>query len=113
MMNFLDLLVVSFMALLAVGLLAICLMFLTKKPAVQKVSLYVAAALTLYTAAMGTYIGATAMFAGQAALGATAGVAAIVAIVLERMSKDSEKKFLAARIVAATALVVGTLNAFM
>ena len=113
MMNFLDLLVVSFMALLAVGLLAICLMFLTKKPVVQKASLYVAAALALYTAAMGAYIGSTAMFASQAALGVAAGVAAIAAVVLERVSKGDEKKFLAARIVAAAALVIGTLNAFM
>ena len=40
-------------------------------------------------------------------------LAAIGAVVLERLSKDSEKKFRLAQILASAALVIGMFNAFM
>lgn len=111
MLTFLDLLVLVFMVLSAVSLLALCLMFLVRKPVVRKVCFYIVVALGIYAATVGARIG-TFMFPTQTAIAVVAGIISIAAFVLERMSKENEKKFLIARILSAVALVVGICNAF-
>ena len=112
MLTFLDLLVVVFMVLAALSLLAMCLMFLVKKPIVRKVCFYMVVALGIYAATVGVRIG-TSLFPAQTAVAVLAGGASIVAFVMERRSKNDEKKFLVARIIASVALVVGICNAFL
>lgn len=111
MFTFLDALVIVFMALAAAGLLSLCLMFLVKNRKLQKVSLYVAVALGLYLCTVSVRIGFP-LFPVQAALGVALGGVSVAALVLERLSKDDEKKFRLARILAAVGLVVGLVNAF-
>lgn len=112
MLTFLDLLVVVFMILATVSLLALCLMFLVHKPIVRKVCFYIVEALGIYVATVGVRINGY-MFPGQSVIAVLAGIACIAALVLERMSKGDEKKFLIARILSAAALVVGICNAFL
>ncbi len=112
MPNLLDLIVVVFMVTSAVSLLAVCLMFLVRKPVVRKVCFYIAVAMGVYVASIGVRIGMT-LLSAQAVVGLVAGAMSIAALVIERMSKDDERKFLAARVLATAALVVGAVNAFM
>ena len=111
MFTFLDLLVVVFMVVAASGLLAVSLMFLMKKPAVRRVCFYIAAVLALYTGYIGIRIGGS-LFPVQSAVGIAVGIAAIAALIMERRGKGSEKKFMAARITTAAALLIGFVNAF-
>ena len=112
MLTFLDLLIVVFMVLAAASLLALCLMFLVRNPKVQKVCLFITAALGSYTAYIGIRIGGL-FFPVQAFIGIAVGLASITAVVLALLARDSRKKFLIARILAAAALVIGIANAFM
>ena len=112
MVTFLDLLVVVVMALCAVSLVAMALMFLVKNKKVKQVCLYLVAALGIY---MG-YVGFRIMWinsAAQSAFAVIMALAAIGAVVLERLSKGSEKKFLLSQVLASASLVVGMFNAFM
>ena len=93
MVTFLDLLVVVVMALCAVSLVAMALMFLVKNKKVKRICLYLVAALGVY---MG-YVGFRIMWVkslAQTGLAVALALAAIGAVVLERLSKGSEKKFL-------------------
>lgn len=112
MLNFLDLLVIVFMVLSALSLLAVCLMFLVRKPVIRKVCFYIVVALGIYAATIGARIG-TFLFPMQTAIALAAGAASIVALVLERRYKGDDKKFLIARVVATAALVIGIFNAVM
>ena len=112
MFTFLDLLVVVFMVVAASGLMASCLMFLTKKPVLRKVCFYIASALALYVGYVGVRIGGS-LFPVQSAIGIAVGIAAIAAVVMTLTGKGNEKKFMAARIIAAAALVIGIVNAFL
>ena len=49
----------------------------------------------------------------QTGLAVVLALAAIGAVVLERLSKGSEKKFLLAQVLASGSLVMGMFNAFM
>ena len=112
MNTFLDLLIVVVLALAAVSLVAMALMFLVKNRTVKRVCLYIVAALGIY---MG-YVGFRILwpgFAAQVALAILAALVSIGAVVLERRGKDNSKKFLTAQIMASAALVVGMLNAFL
>ena len=112
MVTFLDLLVVVVMALCAVSLVAIALMFLVKNKKVKRICLYPVAALGVY---MG-YVGFRIMWINslaQTGLAVALALAAIGAVVLERLSKGSEKKFLLSQVLASGSLVLGMLNAFM
>ena len=112
MVTFLDLLVVVVMALCAVSLVAMALMFLVKNKKVKRICLYLVAALGIY---MG-YVGFRIMWinsAAQAAFAVALALAAIGAVVLERLSKESEKRFLLSQILASGSLVIGMFNAFM
>ena len=112
MVTFLDLLVVVVMVLCASSLVAMALMFLVKNKKVKRVCLYLVAALGVY---MG-YVGFRILWinsAAQSALAVALALAAIGAVVLERLSKGSEKKFLLSQILASGSLVIGMFNAFM
>lgn len=111
MLNSLDILVIAAMALVAVGLLALVLMFLVRNKRVKQVCLYIVAALGIYIATVSLRIFWLG-FEGQMLLGLALGAVSIGAIVLERLSKGSEKKLLIAQIMAAAALVLGIVNAF-
>lgn len=112
MLNSLDLLVLVFMGLFAGSLLALCLMFLVRRPRVKQVSLYVVAALGIFAAYAGIRIG-NVYFPVQTAVGVAAGLASIGAVVLERLARGEEKKLRLARLLAAAALVVGMVNAIL
>ena len=112
MVTFLDLLVVVVMVLCAVSLVAMALMFLVKNQKVKRICLYLVAALGVY---MG-YVGFRIMWVNslaQTGLAVALALAAIGAVVLERLSKGSEKKFLISQVLASASLVVGMFNAFM
>ena len=111
MNTFLDLLIVVVMALAAVSLVAMALMFLVKNKKVRRFCLYLVAALGVY---MG-YVGCRILWPGflpQVLLAVAMALTAIGAVVLERLSKGCEKKFRLARILASGALVIGMCNAF-
>ena len=112
MVTFLDLLVVVVMVLCAVSLVAMALMFLVKNKKVKQICLYLVAALGIY---MG-YVGLRIMWinsAAQSAFAVAMALTSIGAVALERLSKESEKKFLLSQILASAALVTGMFNAFM
>lgn len=112
MFTFLDLLIVVVMALCAVSLVAMVLMFLVKSKKVKRICLYLVAALGIY---MG-YVGCRILWPGflpQVVLAVVMALTSIGAVVLERLSKDSEKTFLLCQILASAALVIGMFNAFM
>ena len=112
MVTFLDLLVVVVMVLCAVSLVAMALMFLVKNKKVKRVCLYLVAVLGVY---MG-YVGFRIMWVNslaQTGLAVALALAAIGAVVLERLSKGCEKKFLLSQILVSGSLVIGMFNAFM
>ena len=114
MTTFLDLLIVVFMVFAALSLLALCLMFLVKKPIICKICFYIVVALGICAAVIGARMGLGAFFFPvQAAAAILAGLASIGALVLQIVGRKNEKLFLAARIISAVALVVGILNAFI
>ncbi len=107
----LDLLIIVVMALAATSLLAVALMFLIKNEKVRRICFWIVAALAVY---MG-YVGFRIHFPGfmpQMILAGVLALTAVGAVVLERVSKDNEKKFLFARILASVALMAGMFNAF-
>ena len=110
--TFLDLLVLVVMAMVAVSLVAVALMFLVKNKKVKRICLYLAAVLSLYVGYVGLRI-LWPMFLGQSVVAILAALAAIGAVVLERLSKDSDKKLLTAQILVSASLVIGLINAFM
>ena len=112
MVTFLDLLVVVVMVLSAVSLVAMALMFLVKNRKVKQICLYLVAALGVY---MG-YVGCRILWPGflpQVILAVAMALVSIGAVVLERLSKGSEKKFRLAQVLASVSLVIGMFNAFM
>ena len=111
MFTSLDLLVIVFMALAAVTLLSLCLMFLIRNKTARRVCFYVASALGLYVSWVGFRIGIGGLFPLQIAIGVLTALLCVGAFVLERVSKGSDKMFLLARILSAAALVIGFFNA--
>lgn len=112
MFTFLDILVVVFLVAAAAGLLAVSLMFLTRNKLIRRICLYVSVALSLF-AFYGCVSICWPYFLGQFIFGAVLAAVSIGAVVLERLSKAEGKLFLAARIMAAAALVLGLANTFM
>ncbi len=112
MTTFLDLLIVVALALTAVSLVAVLLMFLVKNRTVKRVCLYLVAALGIYMGFVGLEI-LWPNFLGQAVIAGLVILTSIGAIVLERLLKNSSKGLLTAQILASAALIVGMLNAFM
>ena len=112
MVTFLDLLIVVVMVLCAVSLVAMALMFLVKNKKGKRFCLYLVATLGVY---MG-YVGCRILWPGflpQVILAVAMALTSIGAVVLERLSKGSEKKFRLAQVLASAALIVGMFNAFM
>ena len=113
MFTSLDLLIIVFMALAAVTLLSLALMFLIRNKTARKVFFYIASALGLYMSWVGFRIGFGGLFPLQIAIGVLTALMCIGAFVLERVSKGSNKMFLIARIISAAALVLGFFNAIL
>ena len=112
MMTFLDLLIIVSMALIAASFLSVVLMFLVRNKKVQRICFYITAALSLYVGYVGIRINWLG-FSGQAALAAALALVGVGAFVLERLKKNDDRMFLFARIAAAAALIIGTVNALM
>lgn len=111
MLNSLDLLIIVFLALAVIALLALCLLWLVKKPPVRRICLMALAGVGLYLAAMGAYIGAVAGFPVQLIAAIALGAAAIAAVVLELRGKTN-KTALIARSLMSASVVLGMVNAF-
>ena len=101
------------MALAAVTLLSLALMFLIRNKTARKVFFYIASALGLYMSWVGFRIGFGGLFPLQIAIGVLTALMCIGAFVLERVSKGNNKMFLIARIISAAALVLGFFNAIL
>ena len=110
MPNSLDLLIILFLVLATFSLLALCLMWLVKKPLVRRICLVALSSTGLYLAAMGAYIGRF-VFMGQTLAAIVLGAAAIAAVVLELVGKN-EKTGLLARLLATASAVLGIFVAF-
>ena len=113
MFTSLDLLIIVFMALVAVTLLSLCLMFLIRNKTARKVFFYIASALGLYVSWIGFRIGIGGLFPIQIVIGILTALMCVGAFVLERVSKGNNKMFLIARIISAAALVLGFFNAIL
>ena len=112
MLTALDFLTLAFIGLSALSLLAVCLMFLVRKPAARKVCFYIVVILCIYMAYVGLYI-SSGFFLGQTIVAVIVGLTGIATVVLERLSNNDNKKFLIARVLSAIALVIGMFNAFL
>ena len=112
MITFLDLLIIVSMVLIAASFLALVLMFLIRNKTVQHVCFYVAVALSLYVGYVGIQIN-WPDFSSQASLSVVLALVSIAALVVGRLKKNDDKMFLCARIAAAAALVIGTVNALL
>ena len=112
MTTFLDLLFVVVLALAAVSLLAIALMFLVKNKTVKKVCFYLVTLMAVYIGYVGFRINFPG-FASQMVLAVLMALIAIAALILERVSKAPTGHFLLARVLASAALVTGMINAFI
>ena len=112
MITFLDLLIIVSMVLITAGMLSLVLMFLIRNQKVQRVCFYIAAALSLYIGYVGIKINWPGFF-GQAALAVVMALVSIGALVLARVKKNDDRIFLYARIAAAAALAIGTVNALL
>lgn len=111
MLNSLDLLVIVFMVSIALGLLALCLMFLVRRPLLQKICLCVISVLAIYLGIGGILVGGS-FFPGQTAVGVLAILVALAAPVLMLVTKGEKVPFLVARVMSAAALVAGLASAF-
>ena len=111
MFTSLDLLIIVFMALAAVTLLSLCLMFLIRNKTARKVFFYIASALGLYVSWVGFRIGIGGLFPIQISIGLLTALMCVGAFIFERVSKGNGKMFLFARILSAAALVIGFFNA--
>ena len=113
MFTSLDWLIIVAMVLAAATLLSLCLMFLLKKRLGKRISLYAVSGLALFVSYVALYIGIMGWFPGQMFFGALTALAAIGAIVLDIISKNSDKLQKTSRFLAAGALLVGFANALL
>ena len=111
MLTSLDFLILIVMALVAVSLVAMVLMFLIKNSKVRRVCLYLVAALGIYVSCVGLRL-LWPNFMGQVFVAVLTLLISLAAIVLERLSKNNNKRFLAARLMASAALLASLINAF-
>ena len=81
-----------------------------KKPLVRRICLFFLAAVALYFAAMGAYIGRF-VFVGQTVIALVLGAAAITAVVLELKGKVNSKTALIANLLISASVVLAVLNA--
>ena len=111
MMNSLDLLIIVFMAMTAISLLAICLMFLVKHPTVKKVSFFFLAIFGMLVAVL-NHLMTPFTFPGELAIGWGLGGLSVAALLMTLLSKN-EKLHKIAPILVVVSVVFGMLNAFM
>ena len=90
MLTSLDWLIIVFMGLTAATLLSLCLMFLLRNKTGKRVCLYIVSALALFVSYVALYIGLAGWFPGQIFFGALTALAAVGAVVLDIVSKNSE-----------------------
>lgn len=112
MITSLDLLIIVSMVLIAASLVSLVLMFVIRNKIVRRVCFYIAVALSLYIGYVGIRINWPDFF-GQAMIAIMMALVSIGALVLSLVKKGSDKLFLAARIAAASALVIGVANALL
>ena len=112
MMNPLDLLVIVFMATSAASLLGVCLMFLSKRPAIKNVCLYFLGLQGMLVSWMNAKMTPPIGYEGELILGWGLGAMAIAALLLQVCGK-SEKHRKLARILAAVSVVLGMVNTFL
>ena len=113
MLNFLDLLVIVFLAVAAFSLLSVVVMFVVKNPLVQKISLGLSILVSLGLAASYLPSLLTFCFVEQFAAGILFALLGVGGGILAIVAKGDERKFLVARILAAASLVLGIINAFL
>lgn len=111
MMNSLDLLIIVFMAMSAVSLLAICLMFLVKHPVVKKVSFYFLALQGMLVAWLNAMM-TPFTFPGELAIGWGLGALSVAALLMVLLGKN-EKLTKIARVLVTVSVVAGMMNAFI
>lgn len=112
MITFLDLLVIVFMALIVASLLALCLMFLARKPKLKRVCFFIVAALAIYASTIGIRIG-FGLFPIQTTVGFLMIALAVIAIVVNLLSKEDKKKRNISNILGAAALIIAVVNAIL
>lgn len=112
MITFLDLLIIVSLVLIAASFLSVVLMFLIRNKKVQRVCFYITVALSLYIGYVGIRINWLG-FEIQAVLAAIMAFVSVGAFVLSLVKRKDDKMFLIARIAAAAALVLGTVNALL
>ena len=111
MLTSLDFLILVVMALVAVSLVAMVLMFLIKNDKFRRACLYLVAALGIYVSCVGLRL-LWPNFMGQVFVAVLTLLISLAAIVLGRLSKNNNKRFLAARLMASAALLASLINAF-
>lgn len=107
-----DLMIIIILAVIAAGLLALSLMFLSKNEKLKKVFTYIVGAIGIYASSIGVSIG-WPYFMGQAVAGIALMAVGVAAIVMAIVAKDNVKKNKIARILAAASLVLGMANAIL
>ncbi len=112
MFNYLDLLIVVSLAMIAGGVLFLGLMLFLKNPVAKRVFLYLTSALGIYSAYVGIRI--NYLFSdAQVVAGVLAALVAVAAMVLDIISAKQENETLGkiSRALASASLVVGMANA--
>ena len=112
MPNSLDLLVIVSVALAAVSLLSLCLLFLIRNPRIKALFFYIVAALGICTGYIGFRIGAF-LFPAQTAVGVAVAVVSTAAIALFATGRNSERRTKIAQFAASGSLLIGFANAFL
>lgn len=113
MLTSLDFIVLVFMAVGAMSLLGVALMFLLRNRIAQKICYYHVLAVTAYVGYIGMAIGQS-LFPLQTGIGALVILGAVGGLVAELVAGRKNKKvFLILRIASAVLLAVGIINAIM
>lgn len=109
MFTSLDLLIIAFMVLTAVALMSLGFMFFLKNRKLQNVSFYFLSVITVYLAYIGIRIGYL-LSSLQLAVGICVLFILAGAFLVKKINKGNEKIFLTARIISASALLMGFVN---
>lgn len=111
MFTMLDLIVVVFLVVLAVGLLASSLMFLVRNPKIQRVCVYVVAVLSMYMGSVAIRMG-MGYYPVQTAFGIAGILLSMAVIAAVILYKDRKKVFLTVKVVSVLVLVMSVMAAF-
>ncbi len=111
MLTSLDLLVIVCMAVAALTLLSVSLMFLIKNKTAKKVFFYITTALGLFVSVAAFLVGFSGFFPIQMAISLLTAWLSIAAIVVSIVCRKYKWTFLAVRLASVAALVIGFINA--